>query len=73
MEDTPLGHIIAIRSEKNKDIIKNFTASQRRIQSEWRSWQAGQAAQNMSREDYNRAMADFERAFASLSGSPGSR
>jgi len=68
MEDTPLGHIISIRSETNKDIIKNFTPSQRRIQSEWRSWQAGQVAQEMSRDDYYKAMADLERTFASLCG-----
>lgn len=34
---TPLGQIIAIRSENDKDILKHFTKEQHRIRNEWRS------------------------------------
>lgn len=37
MGDTPLGKIISIRSENDKDILKHFTKEQHRIRSEWRS------------------------------------
>lgn len=35
MPDTPLGQIVSIRSEKDKKIIKNFNANQKRIYNEW--------------------------------------
>ena len=36
MPKTPLGQIISIRSEEDKDILKNFTQEQHRIRNEWR-------------------------------------
>lgn len=33
--ETPLGRIVSIRSETDKDILKNYTPSQKRIHSEW--------------------------------------
>ncbi len=35
MEDTPLGRVVAIRSETDPDVIRRFTPDQRRIRSEW--------------------------------------
>lgn len=35
MPETPLGHIISIRSETRADIIKTFTPEQKRIRDEW--------------------------------------
>lgn len=37
MPETPLGQIVRIRSEDNKDMLKLFTTEQKRIRSEWRS------------------------------------
>ena len=37
MPDTPLGQIVSIRAEKNKEVIKHFTPEQRRIHMEWRN------------------------------------
>ncbi|WP_234973125.1 hypothetical protein [Holdemania sp. Marseille-P2844] len=36
MPETPLGQIVRIRSEDNKDMLKLFTTEQKRIRSEWR-------------------------------------
>lgn len=36
MPDTPLGSIVAIRSEKDPKVRKNFTPDQKRIHNEWR-------------------------------------
>ena len=33
--DTPLGRIVSIRAEDNKEILKHFTPEQNRIRSEW--------------------------------------
>lgn len=37
MPETPLGQIVAIRSEKDAEVIRNFTDAQRRIYDEWQS------------------------------------
>lgn len=35
MSDTPLGQMVSIRSETDKNIIKNFTPEQRKIRNDW--------------------------------------
>lgn len=35
--ETPLGQIVSIRSEEDKDVLKHFTEDQHRIRNEWRS------------------------------------
>lgn len=37
MPKTPLGQIISIRSENDKDILKHFTKEQHRVRNEWRN------------------------------------
>lgn len=37
MPETPLGQIVSIRSEDDKETLKHFTADQHRIRNEWRS------------------------------------
>ena len=36
MPETPLGQVVSIRSENDKDALKNFTKEQHRIRNEWR-------------------------------------
>ena len=35
MHDTPLGTVVAIRSEKDNEKLKNFTPEQRKIRNDW--------------------------------------
>ena len=35
MPDTPLGQIVAIRSETDADVIRNFTEAQMKIRDDW--------------------------------------
>ena len=35
MPESPLGQIVAIRSETDADVIRNFTDAQRKIHDEW--------------------------------------
>lgn len=37
MPETPLGQIVSIRSETDKEMLKHFTADQHRIRNDWRS------------------------------------
>lgn len=45
--DTPLGRIVAIRSEDDSDVLKRFSPKQKRIRMEWRT----KTAKAMSQED----------------------
>ena len=45
--DTPLGRIVAIRSESNENVLKNFTPGQRKIRAEW----MGKAAKTKTKEE----------------------
>lgn len=36
MPETPLGQVVNIRSENDKDMLKNFTKEQHKIRNEWR-------------------------------------
>lgn len=39
MPETPLGQIVSIRSEDDKETLKHFTPEQHRIRNDWRSRQ----------------------------------
>ena len=36
MPETPLGQVVSIRCENDKEVLKNFTKEQHRIRNEWR-------------------------------------
>lgn len=37
MQKTPLGQVISIRSENDKDMLKHFTKEQHRVRDKWRN------------------------------------
>jgi len=46
MPETPLGQIVSIRSEDDKEMLKHFTSDQHRIRNEWRSRRAREMMQD---------------------------
>ena len=62
MPDTPLGQIISIRSEKDKNIIKNFSKDQLRIRNEWLK----RKAKNIDKQSYDDAMNSFKPMFKAM-------
>ncbi len=60
--ETPLGKMVSIRSENDKDTIKRFTKEQKRIRSEWRN----RSAQNMGKQTFEQAMIGFEKMFEAM-------
>lgn len=62
--DTPLGRIVSIRSEEDKDVIKHFTKDQKRIRSEWRVRQGA----NCTIENANRFYEEMKMAFIKMAG-----
>jgi hypothetical protein len=67
LPDTPLGQIVAIRSETDKKVLKNFTKNQRKIHNEWK-FKVAKAKENdpeqLDREMQSLAFA-LRRAFGS--------
>lgn len=62
--ETALGRVVAIRSEKDKDIIKQFTMDQRRIYDDWRN----REVKEMDEKTFEKEMADLEKMFAAMCG-----
>lgn len=65
MEDTPLGQIVLIRKEKDRDRIKRFTPYEMRIHNEWRSFCAKKMLANAKPEDFSK---QFEKMFSAMFG-----
>lgn len=57
--DTPLGRIVAIRSEEDKEILKRFTAEQQRVRSAWRR----RKAKEMTREQMEVVLEQLKDSF----------
>lgn len=71
MPETPLGQVVAIRSEENEDRLKNFTPEQRKIRDEWRIKILNKQHKEVSQMSENEKMAQvkkiqemFKRAFS---------
>lgn len=66
--DTPLGSIVSIRCETDKDVIKHFTPQQKKIRNDW-------AKRNVKKvvdmEQYNNDMKMFEKMFENLAKAGG--
>ena len=62
MGDTPLGLIVQIRSETDPEVIDSITPEQKRIRSEW----INKKANEISKEDYDKAMENFKNMLISL-------
>lgn len=60
--ETPLGRMVSIRAENDKDVIKRFTKEQKRIRYEWRS----RSAQQMDKQTFEQAMLGFEKMFEAM-------
>ncbi|MGX8702075.1 hypothetical protein [Caproiciproducens sp.] len=68
MDDTPLGRVVGVRSETNKDIIKNYTKEQRAVRDEWPRFLASRVKDEKftksDEADWYKQMAEMELAFA---------
>lgn len=62
--ETPLGRMVAIRSESDDNVIEHFTADQKKIWNAWRN----RKAENMTQTEYDRQMIELERMMAALCG-----
>lgn len=73
MHDTPLGQIVRIRSEDNKDIIKNFDRFEKQIRSEWTAFRSQKVRETFTEQDKLETARYFERLFKGMFGNAGDK
>jgi hypothetical protein len=64
LDTTPLGRIVAIRAEKDKEVIKRFSKDQKRIHDEWRKVQL----EDITPEQEKKMFEGLSKMFASMCG-----
>lgn len=66
MPKTPLGQIVSIRAEEDKDILKNFTEEQHKIRNEWRT--ENNPVAEMTEEEKAQKAKEFQEIMAKMFG-----
>lgn len=64
MSETPLGQIVTIRSENDKDTLKNFNAAQHKIRNDWRSRMNRNVA--LDKNEAARQVSNFQQAMKAV-------
>ncbi len=62
--ETPLGRIVSIRAETDKNVLKHFSKEQRRIRNEWMQRRAKQKTPQQAADFYE----EMKRAFIQMAG-----
>lgn len=62
MPETPLGQIVRIRAEEDKEILKNFSPEEHSIRNEWRNRHS--AVEDMMEEEKMEAVKSLQNIFA---------
>lgn len=68
MPETPLGQIVNIRSENDKERLKSFTSEQHRIRNEWRT--RGMKQVQWTDEEAAKAVQEFHNLIKQAFGAP---
>ncbi|MBQ7755974.1 MAG: hypothetical protein IJ401_01565 [Oscillospiraceae bacterium] len=68
MDDTPLGRVVQIRCENDKDVIANYTNHEKKIRSEWISFRDSQIQKNYTEKEKIDVAAYFEKLFTDMLG-----
>lgn len=66
LPDTPLGQIVQIRAENDREKLKQFTPEQKKIRAAWRTRNMKKV--EMTPEEARKAVEQFEKMMASLFG-----
>lgn len=64
-EDTPLGKIVSIRSEKNRKVIQKMNKQQRHIRTQWHQFLAKKYNHECSGEEKLKQLHQIQEAFQS--------
>lgn len=73
MEDTPLGRIVSIRSETDREAIRKFTSEQKKVYNDWQRFRSRKIMRDPEfLRSYEEQMKALERSFAAAFGKKGS-
>jgi len=64
--ETPLGRIVAIRSETNEHMLENFTPAQRKIREEWQKKQEDMKPQWLKDQEQAELVAYYQELFRNM-------
>ena len=67
MNDTPLGQIVSIRSERDKDILKHMTPELKELRAEWSRFQANRL-RSRPEDEQKAQMRALEQMIAAMFG-----
>lgn len=67
MPETPLGKVVEIRAEEDKDMLKNFNSEQHRVRNEWRS--RYNPVLELSEEEKEEQITEIQELFKNMFGS----
>lgn len=67
MDDTPLGRVVAVRTETDKQVIAKFSPWQRQIRADWNAFKAQRMSHQLP-EDMEQQMKQLEKMLASAFG-----
>jgi hypothetical protein len=68
MPDTPLGQIVQIRSEEDKDKLKEFNQAQHRIRNEWRNKITEEMKAQLTEEEQKAQIDEIQKMFENMFG-----
>ena len=68
LPDTPLGRIVAIRSEKDLERLRKMTAYEKNVRKEWRRFYVGREREAKSEKEVRRDMAALQRILQEMFG-----
>lgn len=67
MDDTPLGRVVAVRSEKDQNLIRHMNKWQKQIRADWAAFRASKRPQ-VDEAEARKQMAALEAMLAGLFG-----
>lgn len=67
MDDTPLGRVVAVRSEKDREMIRHMNKWQKQIRADWTAFRASSHPQ-VEAAEAKKQMAALEQMLAGLFG-----
>lgn len=68
MDDTPLGRVVAVRAEEDRNVIARMGPWQRRIRSEWSAHLVQKAIERSTPQQLRSEMDGLEKALAKMFG-----
>lgn len=63
MPETPLGQIVSIRSETDREVIKKFTTEQQRIRNDWINRQMKKEFESLTEQEKEEKVNELQELF----------